>query len=46
MGAATSDPEKLYGALFGAAALGLVLYGLVVLIEVIVMRDRPQEEVA
>src|SRR5690606_7316356 len=27
--AATSDPEKLYGALFGAAALGLVLYGMI-----------------
>jgi NitT/TauT family transport system permease protein len=42
--AATSDPEKLYGAIFGAAALGLVLYGLVVLMEVVVMRDRPREE--
>ncbi len=41
--AATSDPEKLYGAIFGAAALGLVLYGLVVLIELVVMRDRPRE---
>ena len=44
MGAATSDPEKLYGALFGAAGLGLTLYGLIVLIETVVMRNRPQEE--
>ena len=42
--AATSDPEKLYGAIFGAAALGLVLYGLIVLMEAVVMRDRPREE--
>jgi NitT/TauT family transport system permease protein len=42
--AATSDPEKLYGAIFGAAALGLALYGLVVLMEAVVMRDRPREE--
>jgi NitT/TauT family transport system permease protein len=42
--AATSDPEKLYGAIFGAAALGLTLYGLIVLMEVFVMRDRPREE--
>lgn len=44
--AATSDPEKLYGALFGAAALGLALYGLIVALEVVVMRDRPREELA
>lgn len=42
--AATSDPEKLYGALFGAAALGLVLYGSIVALELAVMRDRPREE--
>jgi energy-coupling factor transporter ATP-binding protein EcfA2 len=33
--AATSDPEKLYGALFGAAALGLALYGMIVALEVV-----------
>jgi NitT/TauT family transport system permease protein len=44
--AATSDPEKLYGAIFGAAALGLALYGLVVALEVVTMRHRPQEELA
>lgn len=44
--AATSDPEKMYGAIFGAAALGLALYGMIVLLEAVVMRDRPQEEPA
>lgn len=44
--AATSDPEKLYGALFGAAVLGLVLYGMIVAIEVAALRKRPQEEIA
>jgi len=41
--AATSDPEKLYGALFGAAALGLALYGSIVALEMALMRGRPQE---
>jgi NitT/TauT family transport system permease protein len=44
--AATSDPEKLYGALFGAAALGLALYGMIVALEVVSLRNRPQEEIA
>lgn len=44
--AATSDPEKLYGALFGAAALGLVLYGMIVALEVAMLRKRPQEAIA
>jgi NitT/TauT family transport system permease protein len=44
--AATSDPEKLYGAIFGAAALGLALYGLIVALELITMRGRPREELA
>ena len=44
--AATSDPEKLYGALFGAAALGLVLYGMIVALEVATLRKRPQEAIA
>lgn len=42
--AATSDPEKLYGALFGAAALGLALYGMIVTVEIAAMRGRPREE--
>jgi NitT/TauT family transport system permease protein len=41
--AATGDPAKPYAAVFGAAALGLVMYGLVVLIDLILMRNRPQE---
>ncbi len=44
--AATSDPEKLYGAIFGAAALGLALYGMIVALEVFAMRHRPHEELA
>jgi len=42
--AATGDPTKVYAAVFGAAALGLVLFGLVVLFDLIVMRNRPHEE--
>ena len=41
--AATGDPTKVYAAVFGAATLGLVLFGLVVLFDVIVMRNRPRE---
>ncbi len=41
--AATGDPAKPYAAVFGAAALGLLMYGLVVLIDLILMRNRPQE---
>jgi NitT/TauT family transport system permease protein len=40
---ASGDPTKPYVAVIGAAALGLALYGLVVLIDVVVMRNRPQE---
>ena len=43
--ASTGDPTKVYSAVFGAAALGLALFGLVVVFDVIVMRKRPQEEV-
>ncbi len=42
--ASTGDPEKLYAAILGAAALGMALFGLVVALDVIVMRDRPREE--
>jgi NitT/TauT family transport system permease protein len=41
--AATGDPAKPYAAVFGAALLGLTLYGLVVLVDLVVMRNRPQE---
>ena len=44
--ASTGDPARVYSAVFGAAALGLALFGLVVVFDVIVMRKRPQEEVA
>ncbi|HUF98914.1 MAG TPA: ABC transporter permease subunit [Ilumatobacter sp.] len=40
---ASGDPTKPYAAVVGAAVLGLALYGLVVLVDVIVMRNRPQE---
>jgi NitT/TauT family transport system permease protein len=41
--ASTGDAEKIYSAVFGAAALGLALFGSVVLLEVIVNRNRPRE---
>ena len=41
--AATGDPAKPYAAVFGAAALGLTMYGLVVLFDIFLMRHRPQE---
>ena len=41
--ATTGDPAKTYAAVFGAAALGLFLYGVVVLFDIAVMRHRPQE---
>ena len=43
---ATSDPEKVYTAVFGAAALGLVMAGLVVATDGFVMRNRVQPEQA
>ena len=39
---ATSDPAKVYTAVFGAAALGLVMSGLVALIDLVTMRNRPR----
>jgi len=42
---ATSDPAQVYTAVFGAAALGLVMFGLVVFIEAIMMRHRQPEAV-
>ena len=44
--ASTGDPTKVYAAVLGAAALGLSLFGLVVLIDVVLMRNRPQDEPA
>ena len=43
--AATSDPAKVYTAVFGAAALGLVMTGLVVTADAVLMRHRPREVV-
>jgi len=42
---ATSDPPKLFTAVFGAAALGLLMAGLVVGIDRLLMRHRPPEAV-
>ena len=43
---ATSDPAQVYTAVFGAASLGLVMFGFIVGIEAIAMRNRPREAVA
>lgn len=40
---ATSDPAQLYTAVFGAAALGLMMFGLIVAVESYLMRNRPRE---
>jgi NitT/TauT family transport system permease protein len=42
--AATGDPTKPYAAVAGAATLGLLLYGAIVLLDVVLMRNRPVEE--
>jgi NitT/TauT family transport system permease protein len=42
--AATGDPAKVYAALFGAAVLGLVMFGIVVAVDSFVMRNRPRQE--
>jgi NitT/TauT family transport system permease protein len=39
---ATADPAKVYTAVFGAAALGLLMAGLVALVDVATMRNRPR----
>jgi NitT/TauT family transport system permease protein len=40
---ASSDPAKLYAAVFGAAVLGLVMSAIVVAVDRRMMRGRPQE---
>jgi NitT/TauT family transport system permease protein len=40
---ATSDPPKLYAAVFGAAVLGLLMAGLVATADRVLMRNRPRE---
>lgn len=42
--ASTGDPAKLYAAILGATVLGMSLFGLVVAIDVVVMRNRPRED--
>jgi NitT/TauT family transport system permease protein len=41
---ATSDPAKVFTAVFAAAALGLVMAGIVALIDLAAMRNRPPKE--
>jgi len=43
---ATADPAKVFTALIGAAALGLAMAGLVSLLDVFLMRNRPKETAA
>jgi len=40
---ATADPAKVFTAVFGAAALGLVLAAVIAAAEVMLMRNRPKE---
>jgi NitT/TauT family transport system permease protein len=40
---ATSDPAKVYTAVFGAAALGLSMAAIVALLDLATMRNRPRE---
>ncbi len=40
---ATSDPAIVYTAVLGASALGLAMAGLVVVTDLVVMRNRPKE---
>ena len=39
----TGDPAKVFTAVFGAAALGITMSGLVALSDVLLMRNRPKE---
>lgn len=43
---ATSDPAKVFTAVFGAAALGLAMSGFVTLADIYMMRNRPKEVTA
>jgi len=39
---ATSDPAKVYTTIFGAALLGLAMAGLVAVVDLLLMRNRPK----
>lgn len=39
---ATSDPAKVYTTIFGAAVLGLAMAGIVAVIDLVLMRNRPK----
>ena len=43
---ATGDPAKVYTAIFGAAALGLTMAGVVIVVDAFVMRNRPKESIS
>jgi NitT/TauT family transport system permease protein len=40
---ATADPAKVFTAVFGAAALGLTMAGVIAISDVYLMRNRPKE---
>jgi NitT/TauT family transport system permease protein len=40
---ATGDPAKVFTAVFGAAALGLVMFAIVTVVDLVGMRNRPRE---
>ena len=42
----TGDPVKVFTAILGAAVLGLLVAGLIALIDVALMRNRPKEAMA
>jgi NitT/TauT family transport system permease protein len=42
---ATADPAKVYTAVLGAAALGLLMAGIVAFTDLVMMRNRPKETV-
>lgn len=44
--ATTSDPAIVYTAVLGAAFLGLLMAGLVAIVDAVLMRNRPKEAVA
>ena len=43
---ATGDPARVFTAFIGASALGLVVAGLIAVLEMFVMRNRPKESLA